>query len=489
MNSNSRWKLASTYFELALTPLLFTSISYASTGFQPGNLLVALTNGVVQVRASDGTLLSTLTGPVQGQAKGVAIDSDGNLLVSHWRTADLTAGNAVAKFGPDGSFLGTFGSGYNCDPSGIVVDSKGIVFVGQAACSGDIVKLSSSGNTLETFDPAIEVGGARWIDLAADGCTLYYTSVGQFIHRGDVCTVTQLANLNSVPLSGGAALGLRITPDGGVIVAAQNDVERLDASGQVVATYHAAGETGFVGIFVVEDGKSFWASSYITGNVYRFDIATGQILMSFNIGVANTGAKGIIVVPNQKTTTPPPPPPQPTPGKGRMTGGGNFKAADGTIVHHGFELRCDIRDRRQSLEVNWDKGQHFHLEDVTAVQCYDDPAINPGHPRAPFDTMVLSGTGKYDGKNGATIQLLFSDAGEPGTHDAVQMVIKDDKGNIVLNVPLTTLISGNQQAHQGTGKKSDEDNDDDKGGGGKGKGDGKGNENGNGNGKGKGKDD
>jgi hypothetical protein len=85
------------------------------------------------------------------------------------------------------------------------------------------------------------------------------------------------------------------------------------------------------------------------------------------------------------------------------------------------------------------------------VTCFDDPAIDPEKPSAPFDTMVLTGTGKYNGKS-ATISLIFSDAGEPGTNDGVQMVIKDAAGNTVLNVPRTTLISGNQQAHRATGK-------------------------------------
>jgi len=470
-------KFNSTCLALALTFVFFTSASQAATGFQPGNLLVALTNGTVQVRAADGTLLSTLTGPVQGQAKGLAIDAHGNLLVSHWWTSDSMGGNAIAKFTPDGSFAGTFGSGFFCNPSGLVVDSKGFVFVGEADCSGDLLKLNASGTTVEPFKPVIEVGGPRWIDLAADGCTMYYTSVGQFIHRLDVCTGTQLPNLNSIPLSGGAALGLRVMPDGGVLVAAQNDVERLNASGQVIATYHAVAEPGFVGIFVLDDGKSFLASSYLTSNVYKFDMTTGQILMSFNTGVPDAGAKGVIIVPSQKGQPAPPPPPQPTTIEGRMTGGGNFEAADGTIVHHGFELRCDVHDQRQNLEVNWGKGEHFHLEHVTTVQCYDNPAINPGHPNAPFDTMVISGTGKYNGKNGATIQALFSDAGEPGSHDAVSMVIKDENGNIVLNVPLTTLISGNQQAHRETGKDSDDDDGNANKGNGKGNGNDKGKDN------------
>jgi hypothetical protein len=135
-----------------------------------------------------------------------------------------------------------------------------------------------------------------------------------------------------------------------------------------------------------------------------------------------------------------------------MTGGGNFVAANGTIVHHGFELRCDASDPRQNLEVNWGVGQNFHLTGVTSVVCFDDPAINPTPPAAPIDTLVLVGTGSFNGVTGATIQLTFTDAGEPGTSDSVQMTIRDAQGNVVLNVPLTHLIGGNQQAHKATGK-------------------------------------
>jgi hypothetical protein len=40
----------------------------------------------------------------------------------------------------------------------------------------------------------------------------------------------------------------------------------------------------------------------------------------------------------------------------------------------------------------------------------------------------------------------------PGTNDGVQMAIKDSQGNVVLDVAVTTLIDGNQQAHRVTGK-------------------------------------
>src|SRR5262245_10821562 len=115
---------------LALLMWLMISVAYGSAqGFTSGDILVALTNGNVQIRAANGTLKSTILGPIQGQAKGLALDSAGKLLVSHWLTADQTGGNTVASYNPDGSFAGIFGLGYNCNPSGIVVDKSGNVYV------------------------------------------------------------------------------------------------------------------------------------------------------------------------------------------------------------------------------------------------------------------------------------------------------------------------------------------------------------------------
>jgi len=425
-------------------------ISAHAAGFSSGDILVSLTNGGVQIRAADGTLKTTLDAGITGQAKGMTVTSSGDLLVSYWSSADMSSGNAVLRFHSDGTLAGAFGSGYSCNPSGIVIDNSGNVYVGQAGCSGDILKFDSAGNLLQAYNVATEAGGARWLDLDATGCVLFYTSTGLNISRYNVCTNTQLSNFNAAPFAtGSAALGLRVLPDGGVIVSTTTQLVRLDSNGNVVSVYDAVGENAFATVFLDKVGHSFWTGSYGTGNVYQFDIQTGAILASFNIGIENVGAKSVLVVPAQEG---PPPPPPPAPAEGRMTGGGNFVATGGIVVHHGFQLRCSVTDPRQNLEINWGNGRRFHLETVTAVTCSDDPAIDPEHPAAPIDTLVLSGTGRLNGRTTATIQLTFTDAGEPGVNDGVTMTIKDGQGNIVLDVPTTTLsLGGNHQAHRATG--------------------------------------
>lgn len=130
--------------------------------------------------------------------------------------------------------------------------------------------------------------------------------------------------------------------------------------------------------------------------------------------------------------------------EGRMTGGGSIGDSS---AKHGFTLNCDISQPSNNLEVNWDKGNKFHLTTLKSSKCYDDPDIGEKPPVAGFDTYVGSGTGRYNGIAGATAEWTFTDAGEPGKKDFAKIVIKDANGNVVLSVS-GNLNSGNHQAHK-----------------------------------------
>jgi len=129
-----------------------------------------------------------------------------------------------------------------------------------------------------------------------------------------------------------------------------------------------------------------------------------------------------------------------------MTGGGSVIYGD-IRVTHGFVLRCDPSQNSNNLEVNWDSGNRFHLESLTAVSCSDNPSILPNPPKAGFDTLQGSGTGRYNGVSGATAVWTFTDAGEPGDNDTATILIKDADGNTVLSVS-GNLSGGNHQAHK-----------------------------------------
>ncbi len=130
-----------------------------------------------------------------------------------------------------------------------------------------------------------------------------------------------------------------------------------------------------------------------------------------------------------------------------MTGGGSVFTSVGVRVTHGFELHCSKSVTPNNLEVNWGKGNKFHLTELTAASCSDDPAISPAPPDAGFDTYRGSGTGTYNGVPGATAEWTFTDAGEPGGGtDSATLTIRDASSNVVLTVT-GKLNNGNHQAH------------------------------------------
>ena len=130
-----------------------------------------------------------------------------------------------------------------------------------------------------------------------------------------------------------------------------------------------------------------------------------------------------------------------------MTGGGSVFTAEGTRVTHGMQLHCDASKVPNNLQVNWGKGNRFHLSALSTATCSDDPALAENPPVAGFDTLTGTGTGSYNGVAGATITFTFTDAGEPGKNDTASIVIKDAGGNIVLTVS-GKLNNGNHQSHK-----------------------------------------
>jgi outer membrane protein assembly factor BamB len=265
--------------------------------FAPGDLFVSFEKGPVQWRNPDGTLNAALVSVVQGStSEGMRFDAAGNLYVTHWCTdPTCTIGNTVEKFNINGMSQGTVGSGYSCNPHALAFDAAGNLYVGQADCTGNILKFSL-GQPPTAYAVAAENRGSFWIDLASDGCTIFYTSWGSDVKRFDVCANTQLADFNLSPMPGGATQGLRLLPDGGVLVSSGAVVARLDATGALVQTYDVStGEAQYwVGLDLVGDG-TFWAVNYYSSNVYKFDLTTGTVLASFNTGTPTATAVDVRV--------------------------------------------------------------------------------------------------------------------------------------------------------------------------------------------------
>ncbi len=408
----------------------------ASSGgkFQAGDVFVSLQSGEVQWWRSDGTFVKTLKGVVPGKAEGMAFDAAMNLYVTH-HCADPTCltGNSVERFNTMGASMGAFGRGYNCNPTSISFNAGGTCYVGQADCTGDILAINTAGAKIASYHAAVETRGTIWIDLAPDGCTVFYTSSGTHVKRFNVCAGAQLPDFATLP---DVAFAVKAMPDGGFLVADNSVVVRLDSGGGVVQTYDIPGQPDlWLSLDLTGDG-AFWLANYGSSNIYKIDLATGAILNSFNTGTPYFTVKGVVV---KK-------PPTAVTARGRMTGGGSIFTTSGMRVTHGFELHCDVSQHPNNLEVNW-LGNQFHLESLTFAECSDDPTIKPPPPAASFDTYHAIGSGRYNGEDGVTIEFTFTDAGEPGKKDRATIAITDPAGNLVLQVS-NLLTYGNQQAHK-----------------------------------------
>lgn len=119
-----------------------------------------------------------------------------------------------------------------------------------------------------------------------------------------------------------------------------------------------------------------------------------------------------------------------------------------TRVAFGAALRCGPMPVRppNHLEIEWN-GNQFALETVTNSYCDNEGAADPGSPKAPHNTLWLTGVGSYNGRSGHTIVACLTDAGESGNEDDFAFVLHDPEGKEVY-IAGGKLVSGNIQAHK-----------------------------------------
>jgi sugar lactone lactonase YvrE len=301
--SGAAYPVITVTVNVAVDPLAFNQAA-GSPAFQAGDILISMTDGTVEWRRRDWTLVKVLAGGTGGQAKGLAFDSSGNLYVTHW-IGSGSSGNDVMTFDRNGNATGYFGSGYDCNPSSIVFDNSGNAYVGQADCNTQIFKFDSLGDPLAQYDVAVENRGSYHIVLDPNQCTMYYTSEGPDVKRFNVCNNTQMADFNSAPLPDpvGGAQQFSLLPGGGMLVADFNTIARLDASGKLVRTYDAPANNCWLGMALDQDGTSFWASNWCGSSVTRFDLATGNVMESHVVSDLGFMVKQLAIPGNIFSTT------------------------------------------------------------------------------------------------------------------------------------------------------------------------------------------
>lgn len=266
------------WLSLMLTALLLGTGTAQAVQFQEGDVFAAIGSGQVQHYDSTGVLLETLNTTRGGFTTGMAFDSAGNLYVTNF------SDSSVSRFDDQGNLLEAqfIQTDVNSSVESIVFAANGDFYVGQADGTRDILKYDSAGTLLQRFDVATTTRGSDWIDLAADQTTLLYTSENFEVMAYDTATDTQLADF--ALLDNRPAFALRILDDGGVLVSDSINVKRLDSAGNTIQTYDVVNNNNFFSLNLDSDGTSFWAGDFGTGDLFKFDMASGAVLQTISTG-------------------------------------------------------------------------------------------------------------------------------------------------------------------------------------------------------------
>jgi len=265
---------AGTFLFISLLP---ASALANGVPFAKGDVLADVGHGLIRHYNSTGTLLDTLETTVEtNEGDGMCFDAAGNLYATEGFVA-----NTMSKFDTNGNLVAKeFGSGFNEHPESCVFDSSDHMYVGQPDGEKHVLEFDTSGTPLGSFAPEAEDRGTDWIDLAADGCTLHYTSEGNAIKEFDICTNKQLTPF-ATELPDSPCYAHRILPSGEELVACTTKVLRVNTEGKVVQEYEPE-ENGFLFALNLDpDHETFWTAGYGSGKIYRINIATGAIVTSF----------------------------------------------------------------------------------------------------------------------------------------------------------------------------------------------------------------
>ncbi len=235
---------------------------------EPGDVIVGVTHGSTLVFDAQGRFRKQLHLAPGSPKTGMCFDREGNLYATSF------AEGRVLKFDRRGELVDDrWGGFFDQSPETCVVDADGNLFVGEAYGRRQVTKLDPGGGVVASFHPRTENKGIDWLDLAADQCTLFYTSEGSRVMRYDVCRDRQLDDFASgLPAP---CFALRLRENGELMVACAEAVLRFRFDGSVAETYSFPGETLFA-MNLDPLGKVFWTGGIGSGQVYRVDIESGQ---------------------------------------------------------------------------------------------------------------------------------------------------------------------------------------------------------------------
>ncbi len=278
--------------------LLFCSFSLQAqhTHFQTGDIFLGQGGGIIQWRDSNHVLIKTInTGDGGGNGNGTGLrihPITGQLWLTN---SNLPPGstNGIRIINTDGTIGNTINiSAYQKTPTSITFDKQGNAYIGGLwnDTGDEIVKINSTGTVIiDHFKVSTDgyVWGPQCVEMDCSDSILYYTAGRAKIKRYNVATHTQLPDIADLTPVQNWFFAMRLLPDSSIITpTADNKILRLNADGIIIKNYAPANLCGFYQIAANADGKSFWAGGLaFNGPMYKFDIASGNVLDSFMASV------------------------------------------------------------------------------------------------------------------------------------------------------------------------------------------------------------
>jgi hypothetical protein len=285
-------------------------VSAAPTVWNAGDVFAGVGNGSYKVYDNTGVFKETIA---NGTGSTFTAGCAFNPAVTKLYGTDFTA-DKVPVF--DNAVPHSVVQTIDTSPSGgtssedVTFAADGTFYVGHADPNHVLVHYDALGNQMATFSLAVENHGTDWFDLAADQKTMFYTSEGSLVKRFDVGANAQLPDFATLP-AGDTGFALRLLPpgdgSGGLLVAGFAHIERLNALGNVVQTYNVPGENNWFALNLDPNGTSFWSGGVLSGNFYRFNIATGAVEVGPIASQPATNLGGLCLKGEPTAATGPPP--------------------------------------------------------------------------------------------------------------------------------------------------------------------------------------
>jgi hypothetical protein len=277
-------------------PVFDGTASANGVPLQPGDVLASVGDGEVDNFSPSGALNDTLNNGTNATfTTGGCFDTSGDFFVTNFDS------NSLSEFDAAGNLVQSTWATAPSLPESCTVNAQNDVFVGGQGAP-IIREFDPSGALINSFNVqgGSGTGGTDWVDLA-DQCTLLYTGQGSEILSYNVCTKTQNPEFASgLP---GPCFGLRVRPNGDVMVACASEVIRFNKAGVQKQTYTIPAAGQLFSINLDPDNSTFWTGDDTTGEVFHVSILSGSVLSAFGTSPAQ-GLFGLALVGEINTSLP-----------------------------------------------------------------------------------------------------------------------------------------------------------------------------------------